>query len=235
MNNIEKAESISILSMPSSTEAQDNGWIVLNNLYKNYLKRVFDLFLCVLILPFAIPIILFLILLVKIDSEGNSIYKSERIGKDGRKFQCLKLRTMYKNSHEKLQSILDRNEVLKKEYEKYCKLRSDPRITPVGKFLRAFSLDELPQVFNVLVGDMSFVGPCPAFETEISKYSNNYEDYKSVRPGITGLWQVNGRNETSFQARVELDSLYASNSNFKLDLKILLQTIPAALSKKGAY
>lgn len=205
------------------------------HLYRDFFKRVYDLVLALLLLPFVIPILLFLMLLIKLDSKGPAVFKSERIGKGGGKFNCLKLRTMCLNANDKLEEILRKNQDLKSEYDKYRKLKNDPRITRVGRFLRSFSLDELPQVFNVIKGEMSFVGPRPALKEEIPKYGVLFKDYKSVLPGITGMWQVNGRNNTSFDERVRMDVLYRKNLNFILDLKILLKTLPVALKRNGAY
>jgi Sugar transferases involved in lipopolysaccharide synthesis len=203
--------------------------------YRDYLKRFFDLFLAVLLLPVIAPVLLVLMVLIKIDSRGPAVFNSERIGKDGKKFKCLKLRTMCLDADEKLEAILKNDEALKIEYDKYRKLKNDPRITRVGKFLRSFSLDELPQIFNVFRGEMSFVGPRPAVEDEIPKYGSLFKDYKSILPGITGMWQVNGRNNTSFDERVQLDFIYRKNLDFFLDMKILLKTLPVAVKRKGAY
>lgn len=204
-------------------------------LYKYGFKRALDLFLFLLALPIVLPFLLLLILLVKLDSRGPAIYKSERIGYQGEKFFCLKLRTMCTNADAKLQTLLHTDSALRAEWEKDHKLKNDPRITRIGKFIRAFSLDELPQIFNVLRGEMSFVGPRPIVEAEISKYDKQFQIYKSVRPGITGLWQISGRNDTTYHHRVSLDSEYAQIVNFFLDVSILIKTIPVALSQKGAY
>jgi len=235
MNSSEKAQNFTILPGNGSSDITAKEWPTFHSLYRNYLKRCLDLCLFLIILPFALPLILFLMLLIKLNSKGPAIYKNERIGKNGEKFNCLKLRTMYEDADEKLKKLLDENEFLKREFERDHKLKNDPRITSIGKFLRISSLDELPQIFNVLKGEMSFVGPRPIVKAEISKYGKQFRYYESILPGITGVWQVNGRNDTSYEERVAMDSSYAQNSNLPLDLKILFQTIPAALSKKGAY
>lgn len=232
MNPSHKVQNLPILETPATIYEASN---VQPHFYRDYFKRLFDLALALILLPITLPILLILMILIKLDSKGPALYKSERVGKDGRKFNCLKLRTMCLHAHEKLEEVLENNTVLKFEYQKYCKLKNDPRVTRVGKILRSFSLDELPQIFNVLRGEMSFVGPRPVFEWEIPKYGKLFEDYKSVLPGITGIWQVNGRNEASFQKRVTLDSSYSKESRFSLDLTILLKTLPAIISKKGAY
>ncbi len=203
--------------------------------YRDFFKRILDVIFSLLLLPFILPILACLMTLVKLDSKGSALYKSERVGKNGKKFFCLKIRTMFLDSHEKLADILDQDRILKEEYEKFCKLKNDPRVTRFGKFLRRLSLDELPQIFNVIKGEMSLVGPRPAFEIETPKYGLKLPQYLFVKPGITGLWQVNGRNDASFEKRVKLDTLYAKESNLLLDLKILVKTIPASLTKRGAY
>lgn len=205
------------------------------HLYRDFLKRGFDLLFAILLLPFVIPVLLLLMVLIKLDSRGPAVFKSVRIGKDGAKFNCYKLRTMCLGADKKLEDLLESDAELKNEYDKYRKLKNDPRITRVGKLLRTFSLDELPQIFNVLKGEMSFVGPRPAVEEEIPKYGILFKYYKSVLPGITGMWQVNGRNNTSFDERVKLDVVYRKNLNFLLDLKILFKTLPVAVKRNGAY
>ncbi len=174
-------------------------------------------------------------ILIKISDWGPAVFKSERIGLGGRKFHCLKLRTMCVNAQEKLNEVLKDNPALREEWEQTQKLKDDPRVTKIGKVIRALSLDELPQIFNVLKGEMSFVGPRPIVEAEIVKYSHHFKDYISVRPGITGLWQVSGRNDTTYEERVILDRTYVAQHSFNLDLKIIFKTLPVALSKKGAY
>jgi undecaprenyl-phosphate galactose phosphotransferase len=142
---------------------------------------------------------------------------------------------MYQNAEEAIETILSRDKGLREEYLKFRKLKEDPRVTRIGKFLRASSLDELPQIINVLKGEMSFVGPRPIVEDEIQKYGERFSIYKSLKPGITGLWQINGRNETSFHGRVQMDSSYFENIGLANDIKILIKTIPVVISKKGAY
>jgi Undecaprenyl-phosphate galactose phosphotransferase WbaP len=232
MDTSEKAQNLPLLSHGSSaSESQPWGEF----LYRDFFKRIFDLVLCILFLPLTLPVLLILMVLIKLDSRGPTIFKSERIGKDGKKFQIYKLRTMCLNANERLKELLKENEDLRTEWVMDHKLKNDPRITRVGKVIRALSLDELPQVFNVLKGEMSFVGPRPIVEDEVPKYGKQFNDYKNVRPGITGLWQTNGRNDISYDERVKMDKEYVNYNHFTMDLKILLKTIPAALSKKGAY
>jgi lipopolysaccharide/colanic/teichoic acid biosynthesis glycosyltransferase len=225
----EKAHNISMLN----AGAEVTLWKGVS--YKDHFKRFFDIVFGILFLPITLPLLAVLMALIKLDSRGPAIYKSERVGKDGHKFFIYKLRTMCMNAEEKLEKILLEDKELRCEWEKDQKLKNDPRITRIGRIVRALSLDELPQVFNVIKGDMSFVGPRPIVEAEISKYHGFYQSYKSVRPGITGMWQVSGRNDTPYEKRVLLDGTYVENVNFILDALILLRTIPAAVSKKGAY
>lgn len=200
-------------------------------------KRLFDIFISLLLLPLITPIMLIIYLLIKLDSKGPAIFKQERIGKDGKKIMIYKFRTMYMNSDEILDDYLVRNPEAKTEWEVFRKLRTkDPRITRIGNFLRKTSLDELPQIFNVLKGEMSLVGPRPVSEEEIEKYYREFSDfYYEVRPGITGLWQVSGRNETDYSRRVYLDSIYALNWSLWLDIVIIIKTVKVVLMGEGAY
>lgn len=229
METSEKAHNLPLLEPRETTSLWEE------DLYREQIKRGLDVLLALLIFPLVLPILALLLLLIKLDSKGPAIFKSERIGKGGRRFAIYKLRTMCLNAEEKLQEILSSDEALLKEWVTDHKLRNDPRITRVGRIIRALSLDEIPQIFNVLKGEMSFVGPRPIVEAEIVKYGKDFRNYTQMRPGITGLWQVNGRNDTSYENRVAFDKKYVKEVTLAQDLLILLKTIPAALSKKGAY
>jgi undecaprenyl-phosphate galactose phosphotransferase len=209
-----------------------------NNLARplNYFaKKLFDYIVgLILILILIIPIII-ISAIIKITSQGPAIYKQQRIGKKGKPFMCYKFRTMYNDAEEKLKIILDTDAGARTEWEKYWKLKNDPRITKIGNFLRTSSLDELPQIFNVVKGEMSLVGPRPVVQDEIDKYyKDDAEFYFSVPPGITGLWQVSGRSNTSYESRVSLDSWYVRNWNLWLDVVILLKTVNVVLKREGA-
>jgi undecaprenyl-phosphate galactose phosphotransferase len=205
------------------------------SIYYSLFKRLFDIMIVLISLPIVLPLLGVLILLIKLDSKGPAIFKSTRIGKNRKAFNIYKLRTMCQDADKELEILFQKDPHLKEEWEKYQKLRKDPRITRIGRFLRVLSLDELPQVFNVLKGEMSWVGPRPIVEQEIIRYGNKFSFYEKLRPGITGLWQVNGRNNTSYDSRIELDVKYACQCNFNMDLAILFKTVPATLSKNGAY
>ena len=157
-----------------------------------------------------------------------------RVGRDGRLFRCLKFRTMYRESEQMLAELLARDPVARAQWEREQKLSDDPRVTPVGRFLRRTSLDELPQLINVLRGEMSLVGPRPITVGELTRYGSVRWHYLSVAPGITGLWQVSGRNDTSYAQRVALDERYVERRSLSVDLWILLRTVKVVLSREGA-
>jgi undecaprenyl-phosphate galactose phosphotransferase len=210
-----------------------------NNLkspYNRFIKRTFDLMLTLLFMPFFLPLIGILGLLIKLGSPGPIIFRHTRVGHGGRLFRIYKFRSMYRDSKERLEKLLATDPASKQEWTTYFKLKNDPRVTPIGRFLRKTSLDELPQLFNVLLGEMSLVGPRPVLKDEIAKYYKEFADYYHlVRPGITGLWQVNGRNNVDYEARVGLDTWYVLNWSLWLDIVILLKTFRVVLNKEGAY
>ena len=206
------------------------------NPFNRAIKFGFDWLVSLFLLPFLLPIMLVIAIAIKIDSDGPIIYTQTRIGKNGRPFKIYKFRSMYKDADRRLKEILEKDEEARRYYQKYRKLKNDPRITRVGRFIRRTSLDELPQIFNVLKGEMSLVGPRAAFKEELEEYyKEEAEFYFMVRPGITGLWQVSGRNKTDFNYRVQLDSWYVHNWCLWLDFVILLRTVKVVLSRQGAY
>jgi Undecaprenyl-phosphate galactose phosphotransferase WbaP len=198
------------------------------------LKRALDLAATVVLGLVCVPLLALIALAVKLDSPGPVFYAQTRIGKGGRKFRAWKFRTMVQDAEQVLERHLRAPE-LREEWERDHKLRHDPRVTRVGRLLRRTSLDELPQLWNVLRGEMSLVGPRPIVDEEVAKYGPRFTLYAQVLPGITGLWQVSGRNDTTYEERVELDSYYVRNWSPWLDLYILARTVWVVLTAKGAY
>ena len=199
------------------------------------MKRCIDLFFCLLILPVLLPLGLILGLLIRLDSPGPVLYRQQRIGQGGRALQIYKFRTMAANADAVLEDWLARDPALREEWKRDHKLKHDPRVTRMGAFLRKTSLDELPQLINVVLGGMSMVGPRPIVSGEIEKYGEVYDEYCRVKPGITGLWQISGRNDTSYEERVAYDHYYINNWSVWMDLWILGRTVPVVLSGYGAY
>ena len=183
----------------------------------------------------ASPVLLLIALWVKLDSKGPLFYGQTRIGQKGKNFKAWKFRSMVVNADRQLASYLETHPESRQEWERDHKLKNDPRVTLAGRFLRRTSLDELPQLWNVLKGEMSLVGPRPITDQEVSKYGNTFEQYKRVKGGITGLWQVSGRNDVSYDERVYWDLFYVRNWSVWLDLCILFRTIAVVLFAKGAY
>ena len=198
-------------------------------------KRFLDITMAVAAILSLSPLLVMLAALVKFSDGGRVFYGHRRIGRNGRSFYCLKFRTMVENGDEVLVSHFASNPRSREQWDSTRKLQNDPRVTNVGQVLRKLSLDELPQVFNILAGDMSFVGPRPVMEDELELYGPAIECYLQSRPGLTGLWQISGRNDVSYRTRVDLDRHYVENWSFVRDLKILVMTLPAVLSSRGSY
>ena len=201
------------------------------------IKRAGDILFSLLVLSLGAPVFLILAVVVKISSRGSVFYVQRRIGRGYKSFGCIKFRTMRKDADRHLASVLASSEELRAEFARDFKLKADPRITPIGRFLRRSSLDELPQFINVLKGQMSVVGPRPIVWDELERYGRSMDAVLAVRPGLTGLWQVSGRNNLSYPNRVRLDLYYARSRNFWLDLQIVLRTIGVILfpRDRGAY
>lgn len=197
-------------------------------------KRVFDIVVSGLGLLFLAPLFIVFAILIRRDA-GPVFFTQERIGKNRTRFSCYKFRTMVVDAEAKLQAVLDSSPESRKEWDENQKLSSDPRVIPVGKWLRKGSLDELPQLINVFKGEMSLVGPRPCFDEQVAQYGKRFDSYLAVRPGITGLWQVSGRNQTTFEERAELEAWYVENWSLWLDLFILFKTVPVVLLGRGAY
>ncbi|MEO9781806.1 MAG: sugar transferase [Sedimentitalea sp.] len=195
-------------------------------------KRLFDLAIVLVLLPVFSPLIALLWLIVKMDG-GPGFFGHERIGRNGVPFRCWKIRSMVPNSEERLKDHLASDPEAAREWSESFKLRNDPRITPIGKFLRKSSLDELPQFWNVLLGEMSLVGPRPVSRDELQMYSINLKSYLSMSPGITGPWQVSGRNSLSYKQRVAIDVEYSRHADLKIDIQILAKTALVVLKRTG--
>lgn len=199
-------------------------------------KRIFDISFSLIVLTLAFPVFIAIAAAVRLTSKGKSVYSQERIGRGGKRFKCYKFRTMHPDADARLSDLLASNPEMKKEWDHYHKLKNDPRVTKFGSFLRKTSLDELPQFWNVLKGDLSVVGPRPVVKAELEKHFIDKADkILAVRPGLTGPWQVSGRSDTSYKRRIEIDEHYVENQSFWWDLKLVLKTIPAMISSKGAY
>ena len=200
------------------------------NIYK-YVKRAIDVILSVLALIVLSPVFLIISLLIKLESDGPVFFAHKRIGKDGKEIKILKFRSMVSNAEELIKDFAPEQ---MEEYKKNFKLENDPRITRIGKILRKTSLDELPQLINIIKGDLSIIGPRPVVESELEKYQNNKNKFLSLTPGLTGYWAANGRSSTTYEQRMSMELFYIDNFSWKLDLKIFFKTILSVLKKEGA-
>ena len=211
--------------------------LTLQGLNGEFAKRLFDILFSLLVLILFSPVYLVLTLLIASSSQGPIFYIQERVGKNYKPFNCIKFRTMVSNADEVLMQMMETSPELRHEFETSFKLKHDPRITKIGRFLRITSLDEFPQFWNVLKGDMSVVGPRPLVKEELPKYGSAIEEILTIRPGITGLWQVSGRNDIPYPRRVQIDLHYVKFGNLWLDLWIILKTVGVVVIPKnnGAY
>ncbi|WP_286800288.1 sugar transferase [Oceanicaulis sp. UBA2681] len=197
-------------------------------------KRVLDISLALAGLIILSPVLITVAALVRLQDKGPSIFTHTRIGQNGKPFKCYKFRSMVMDAPERLERVLATDPEASAEWARAQKLRKDPRITKFGGFLRRSSLDELPQLLNILRGEMSIVGPRPIVMDEVRRYGSQFEAYKAVRPGVTGLWQVSGRNDLSYDERVEMDARYAREWTMLGDIWIIIKTIPAVILSRGA-
>ena len=188
--------------------------------------RALDIIATIFLLVLFLPLMCLCALAVLTTSKGPLLFSQPRIGRDGRLFNCLKFRTMVDNAESSMDQILQGSPEAQAQWQAVQKLKHDPRVTPIGHFMRRYCIDELPQLFNVLRGDMSIVGPRPIVPAEQDRFGNNFAAYCSVKPGLTGIWQVSGRHSLSYQQRVELDAQYARSKCLSLDLLILWRTVP---------
>lgn len=197
--------------------------------------RALDVSVSLVLIVALAPLLALVALMIYVSDPGPIVFGHMRIGRGGKPFRCLKFRSMVTDAQERLAALLSSDPVALAEWQRDHKLKKDPRITGIGQFLRQSSLDELPQLFNVLRGEMSLVGPRPIVSDEVKRYRHYFRDYCEVRPGITGLWQVGGRNDVSYRRRVAMDVAYVRSHSFKLNLKILLMTVPSVLKQQGSY
>tara|TARA_Y100001968_G_C19297788_1_gene687500 strand:+ start:305 stop:982 length:678 start_codon:yes stop_codon:yes gene_type:complete len=225
------------VSLDSSSLLAVNALITLQSRHGRFLKRTGDICLSLIVLTFGAPFLLLIAFLVKVSSPGPVFFVQQRIGRRYQCFGCIKFRTMRKDADFLLNDVLANSTSMRREFERDFKLRKDPRITPIGRLLRRSSLDELPQFINVLLGEMSVVGPRPIVYKEISRYGKYMKEVVSVRPGLTGLWQVSGRNNLSYNKRVELDLEYVRYRSIIMDIVIIIRTFAVLLfpMDRGAY
>ena len=210
----------------SVSEAQTGSW------YERSGKRLFDFTFAIALLPLLAPVIVLLWVIARKDG-GPGFFGHERVGKDGNLFRCWKIRSMSFDAKERLEALLESDPVARAEWERDQKLLNDPRITPFGSFIRRTSLDELPQIINVLKGEMSFVGPRPVVAEELGRYGHRKATYLSMKPGITGLWQVSGRNDVSYDERVEFDVTYGRDISFTTDVTLIAATARSVVCSSG--
>ena len=214
-----------------------NKFLPLADQGQEFAKRLFDIVFSLSVLVLFSPIYLILALLIALTSPGPIFYVQERVGKNYKHFGCIKFRTMIANADEVLLQMMEKDPNLRQEFADNFKLKQDPRITWIGRFLRITSLDEFPQFWNVLKGDMSVVGPRPLVPEELFMYGRHMKKILTIKPGITGLWQVSGRNDIPYERRIKIDVYYVNARNFSIDLSIILKTIFVVIlpNKNGAY
>jgi exopolysaccharide production protein ExoY len=222
------------MTLPSATSAQQSASFA-ELPCGGHVKRAFDIGLSALAIILLSPLLIGLALAIRFSDGGPALFGQTRIGCQGKEFRIWKFRSMVPNAGALLRDHLERNPEAEVEWQTTRKLKFDPRITPLGRILRKYSIDELPQIFNILTGDMSFVGPRPIDKSECSRYGHSLRHYLRCRPGLTGMWQVSGRSDTSYNRRVALDRYYATHSTLLLDMRLILKTVPVAIVGCGSY
>ncbi len=232
-NEADFDHTVSLKANSAETEQRPLGVFFSNGCYL-FAKAVFDRVAAAILLLFFLPFLAIIVLLMLCFDGSPTLFRHERIGLGKRKFKVFKFRTMVKDADQQLEQLLKSDPAAREEWASTRKLQNDPRVSMIGRFLRKTSLDELPQLLNVLRGDMSLVGPRPIVEDEIANYGDRFHEYQAVKPGITGMWQVNGRGSTTYEERVALDVEYYNTRSFWLDLSLLLRTVPIVLLRRGA-
>ena len=197
-------------------------------------KRLFDIVASLLGLIILLPVFIITIIAIKLDSKGSAFLVQKRIGKNGKEFNFYKFRSMVLNADKILFDLMEKDEKIREEYEKNKKLENDPRITKVGKFIRRYSIDELPQLINILKGDMSVIGNRPYLPREKKDMGTYFSEIVKTKPGLTGYWQVSGRSNNTFKKRLQLETYYSNNMSLKLDIKIFFKTFTAVFKSEGA-
>jgi exopolysaccharide production protein ExoY len=220
---------------PTVFVSVDRRWTTSRTTVVEGVTDVANFILALAAFVFILPLLALIALAICLQDDGPVVFAHRRIGRSGRPFFCLKFRSMASDAEARLADLLRNDPAALEEWNRDHKLKNDPRITPLGRFLRKSSLDELPQLFNVLRGEMSLVGPRPIVDAEIPRYGRRFGRYCSVKPGITGLWQISGRNDVSYTERVAMDCLYAKSKSPLLDLWILAATLPAVVCRRGSY
>lgn len=232
--NSNLAENEAVITDNIDNNEKEN--IKVNKIIYRIIKRFIDIIGALFGLIVLVPVtfVIAIIRLVVKEERGPIFYSQKRIGKNGKYFRLYKYRSMIKNADEVLKTYLEENEEARKEFEEFQKLQNDPRITKLGNFLRKTSIDELPQMLNILKGEISFVGPRPIVDGEIDKYGENREKFLSVKPGLTGYWQVNGRSNTSYEDRINMELYYVDNCSLWLDIRIFFKTFITVFKTEGA-
>ena len=228
LTNENIVENISILKMPAKKGYRQ---ILGQDVTYKMLKRVADITISLCALIALLPVFAIISLAIKLESKGPVFFKHTRIGKDGKIIKIYKFRSMVNNAEDLIKKFTPEQ---MKEYKENYKLEKDPRITKVGNILRKTSLDELPQLINIIKGDLSIIGPRPVIEEELKKYGANAEKFLSVTPGLTGYWAANGRSNTTYEQRMQMELFYIDNISFKMDVKVFLKTIESVLKRRGA-
>lgn len=216
---------------PARLTMMENKSEISEKVVYNAIKRFLDILISIIGLIVLLPVFLILGIIIRIDSPGPILFAHKRIGKNGKEIKILKFRTMYKDAEEMIKKF---DEKQMKEYKENYKLKDDPRITKIGNILRKTSLDELPQIFNIIKGDLSIVGPRPVVESELEKYGKNKDKFLSVTPGLTGYWQANGRSTTTYEQRMNMELYYVENRSLWMDIKIFFKTFVSVVKKEGA-